>query len=93
MKTTTPYIHNISLIYASELFEKLSGKVQNELWDNCPYSFGDCNFSLIHPVHVEHWIETLDFDNLSIEDKDAIKTIFESLKEYAKDGIHIDIEC
>jgi hypothetical protein len=93
MTNTTPHVHNVSFVFASELFENLSGSVQNQLWDDCPYSFGDCGFSLLNSVHVEHWIEdTLDFDELSDQDKATIEDIFRALKEYDKKNINIDIE-
>lgn len=93
MTNTAPHVHNVSFVFASELFENLSGDVQNQLWDACPYSFGDCGFSLLHCVHVECWIEdTLDFDELSDQDKAAIEDIFRALKEYDKKNINIDIE-
>ena len=93
MTNTTPHIHNVSFVFASELFENLSGDIQNTLWDVCPYSFGDCGFSLLSSVHVEHWIEdSLDFDDLSDSDKTAIENIFQTLKEFGKKNINIDIE-
>ncbi len=93
MENIAPHIHTVSFVFASELFEELSRKTQNNLWDNCPHSFGDCGYSLVNHVHIQHWIEdVLDFDELSNEDRVVIEGIFETLKEYGKKHIVIDLE-
>jgi hypothetical protein len=93
MTNIAPHIHTVSFVFASELFENLSRGIQNTLWDACAYSFGDCGFSLLNSVHVQHWIEdTLDFDELSVKDKAVIEDIFQTLKEYDRKNINIDIE-
>ena len=85
--------HSVSFVYASELIEELSRKIQNELWDNCPHSFGDCNFSLISPTQMKNWIEdTLDFDMLSDKHKLLIEEIFETLNTLKKKGLLIELQ-
>ena len=93
MTNTTPYVHNVSFVFASELFEELSGEVQNQLWEDCPYSFGDCAFSIVNHVHVQHWIEDyVDFDDLSDKDKAVFEDIFRTLEECGKKHINIALE-
>ena len=93
MTNTTPYVHNVSFIIASELFENLSRKVQSQLWDDCPYSFGDCHFSIVNHVHIQHWIEdNVDFDDLSDKDKAVFEDIFRTLEECGQKHINIDLE-
>lgn len=85
----TTQIEQIKITSATDLFQSLSTDFQNQLWDNCPFSFGDCNYSLVNPNWVKGWILDI-FDDEAQENE--VNQLLVQLDDLAKQQVYIDLE-
>lgn len=80
---------NLTVVGVTDLFEHIPAAQQNVLWDACPFSFGDCGFSLVHPIDVEGWIlESFDEELEELH----FKNLFETLNNLSTRKVYIDLE-
>ena len=85
----TTQIEQIKIASATDLFQYLSTDFQNQLWDICPFSFGDCNYSLVNPNLVKGWILDI-FDDEAQENE--VNQLLIQLDDLAKQQVYIDLE-
>jgi hypothetical protein len=85
----TTQIEQIKITSATDLFQSLSTDFQNQLWDSCPFSFGDCNHSLVHPNWVKGWILDM-FDDEAQENE--VNQLLVQLDELSESQVYIDLE-
>jgi hypothetical protein len=78
----------IKIIGSSELFQSLPSSLVNEMWGTCPFSFGDCTHSLVHPSWIRDWITDI-FDD---EENEQVNNFFKTLVTLSKDGVYVDLE-
>ena len=85
----TIQIEQLKVTSSTDLFQSLSTDFQNQLWDSCPFSFGDCNYSLVDPKWVKGWVLDL-FDDEAQEAQ--VNQLLVQLDDLAKQNVYIDLE-
>jgi hypothetical protein len=86
---TATQTQQIKVTSSTDLFQSLPTDFQNELWETCPFSFGDCSFSLVHPSWVKSWI----LDIHDVEDElNPVNQLLIHLDELSKGQVYIDLE-
>jgi len=81
-------IRTVKVVDACELFRPLPASLKNELWDACPFSFGDCNLSLIDAHSIRDWIT----DVVDDEENEQVNSVLATLKTLASERVYIDLE-
>jgi hypothetical protein len=84
----TNEIRTVKVVDSQELFSSLPASLVNELWDACPFSFGDCNLSLVDAYSVRNWITDI-FDD---EENEQVNNVLATLKSLAAERVYIDLE-
>ena len=85
----TIQIEQIKSTSSTDLFQHLSTDFVNQLWDACPFSFGDCNYSLVDPNWVKGWVLDI-FDDEAQEAQ--VNQLLVLLDDLAKQQVYIDLE-
>ena len=85
----TTQFEQIKITSATDLFTDLSSDFQNQLWDSCPFSFGDCSYSLVDPKWVKGWVLDI-FDDESQETQ--VNQLLVQLDDLAKQQVYINLE-
>ena len=78
----------VKIISSSDLFASLPRDLVNELWDSCPFSFGDCCYSLVNAHDIQCWLRDLLADK---EDK-RVNEFMYRLNHLTENNIFIDLE-
>jgi len=81
-------IKTIKVVDSCEIFNNLPSGLVNELWNACPFSFGDCNLSLIDARSVQDWITDI-FDD---EENQQVNNVLATLKTLASERVYINLE-
>jgi hypothetical protein len=81
-------IRTFKAIDSHELFSSLPDSLVNELWDACPFSFGDTDHSLVAAYTVRCWITDI-FDG---EENEEVNKVLEKLKSLAAKKVYINFE-
>jgi hypothetical protein len=84
----TTEIRTFKAIDSQELFSSLPSSLVSELWDHCPFSFGDANHTLVDAHSVRNWITDI-FDD---EENEQLKDVLAILDSLAADRVYIDLE-
>lgn len=82
----------ILIVSSDDLLQDLPFDIIAELWDNCPFSFGDTSYSLIRADHFKDWL----LDIVNKDDHEDVIEIVESIEntldELTRENIFVDLE-